>query len=213
MVNQSHELSCKKAQDSQRLKVMSWIPQSLKQFPPQGNKNKNSCLFVLESPFGPGRSACEQPSHCSPSSILTAVQHLTRHRKPGFSISISDQPTLCLLKIHYFSRVSEKRSSASGQQSLESSTATTLSSGTLEICQGCSHCFFFFFQFFDTGYHKITQAGHRVVGSNHPFWEARTAGICHWAAMLLVSILRDNSYSLPKGLFLPGPILRTYSIY
>lgn len=122
MVNQSHELSCKKAQDSQRLKVMSWIPQSLKQFPPQGNKNKNSCLFVLESPFGPGRSACEQPSHCSPSSILTAVQHLTRHRKPGFSISISDQLTLCLLKIHYFSRVSEKRSSASGQQSLESST-------------------------------------------------------------------------------------------
>lgn len=147
MVNQSHELSCKKAQDSQRLKVMSWIPQSLKQFPPQGNKNKNSCLFVLESPFGPGRSACEQPSHCSPSSILTAVQHLTRHRKPGFSISISDQLTLCLLKIHYFSRVSEKRSSASGQQSLESSTATTLSSGTLEICQGCSHCFFFFFSF------------------------------------------------------------------
>lgn len=211
MVNQSHELSCKKAQDSQRLKVMSWIPQSLKQFPPQGNKNKNSCLFVLESPFGPGRSACEQPSHCSPSSILTAVQHLTRHRKPGFSISISDQPTLCLLKIHYFSRVSEKRSSASKQQSLESSTrhCPLVHSKYTKA----AHTAFFFFQFFDTGYHKITQAGHRVVGSNHPFWEARTAGICHWAAMLLVSILRDNSYCLPKGLFLPGPILRTYSIY
>lgn len=60
--------------------------------------------------------------HRHPSWPLSSIWLGTR--KPGFSISISDQLTLWLLKIHYFSRVSEKRSSTSGQQSTSGDCAS-----------------------------------------------------------------------------------------
>lgn len=63
---------------TQRLKAMNVIPQCLKRYLPQVNKNKNSCLFVLESPFEPARSGSEQQNHCSASFILIVVQHLTK---------------------------------------------------------------------------------------------------------------------------------------
>lgn len=71
-------------------KVMNLIPQSLKQFPPQGNKNKNSCLFVLESPLDLEGQTLNSKTIVQHHSYWRWCSTWREVRKPGFSIWFCD---------------------------------------------------------------------------------------------------------------------------